>query len=287
MVDYTCIRCGYQTHDKTRMKNHFSRKNLCKPKLNDVDINLYKDNILLGLPDVLSTTNTTTIDDNIFKCEYCSKIFKYKQTYYKHLNKCNEKNQVEEVKISMENLVKLLNQQINTYKSELDKRDKQINELIQKSGIINCNNINIQNNINLLSYYKTDISHLTDKDYIHCLNHLNFCIPNLIKKIHFNPKKPENHNIFISNIKNNYVMVYDGKKWNLQNRNESIGDLIDEKELIIDQKLEEWVANGNQYPDIMNKFNNYLHKKENDDILNKIKDEIQLLLFNNRSLIKN
>ena len=82
-------------------------------------------------------------------------------------------------------------------------------------------------------------------------------------------------------------MVYDGKKWNLQNRNEAISDLIDEKELIIDQKLEEWIANGNQYPDIMNKFNNYLQKKENDDILNKIKEEIQLLLFNNRNLIKN
>ena len=28
-----------------------------------------------------------------------------------------------------------------------------------------------------------------------CLKHANFCIPHLIEKIHFNPKKPENHNI--------------------------------------------------------------------------------------------
>ena len=52
------------------------------------------------------------------------------------------------------------------------------------------------------------------------------CIPNLIKRIHFDPKKPENHNIYISNIKNKYVMIYDGIKWNLHNRDETIEGLI-------------------------------------------------------------
>ena len=283
MVHYLCIRCGYSSNDRSRMKNHLNRKNICKPIMNNVDLSKYKENILNGInnEDVLKSLT------NILKCEFCHKVFKYKQSYYTHLKKCKEKKKSEEVKVSMENLVNLLNVQIDTYKCELDKRDKQINELIQKSGIINCNNINIQNNINLLSYYNTDISHLTDNDYLNCFNHLNYCVPNLIKKIHFNPKKPENHNIFISNIKNNYVMVYDGKKWNLQNRNEAISNLIDDKEIILDQKLEEWIDNGNQYPDIMNKFNNYLQKKEKDEILNNIKEEIQLLLFNNRNLIKN
>ena len=32
---------------------------------------------------------------------------------------------------------------------------------------------------------------------------------------------------------------------------------------MIEQKLEEWVENGKQYPDIMRKFNRYLEKKEN------------------------
>ena len=35
----------------------------------------------------------------------------------------------------------------------------------------------------------------------------------------------------------------------------------------------------------MKKFNRYLEKKENDTVLNKIKDEIKLMLFNNRDLI--
>lgn len=80
-------------------------------------------------------------------------------------------------------------------------------------------------------------------------------------------------------------MIYDGHKWNIKDRDESIQDLIDENEVFIEQKLEEWIENGNQYPDIMKKFKRYLEKKENDKVLNKIKNEIKLILFNNRDLI--
>ena len=36
-------------------------------------------------------------------------------------------------------------------------------------------------------------------------------------------------------------MVYDGNKWNIKDRDESIQNLIDDKEIIIEQKLEEWM----------------------------------------------
>ena len=241
------------------------------------------------------------INDNIFnesdnfnKCSFCMKYLSCKQSYYKHLKTCRVKKQNEEATKSMEKLVHLLNEQISNYQKELElknieleKRDKQIDELIKKAGFNNISIQNIQNNIKLLSYTNTDISHLTDKDYLNCLNHKNMCIPHLIQKIHFNPKKPENHNIYISNIKNNYVMIYDGLKWNLQNRDEIITNLIGDKELIFEQRLEEWVENGKNFPDIMNKFNTYLEKKENDLVLDNIKDEIKLVLFNNRDKIKN
>ena len=111
------------------------------------------------------------------------------------------------------------------------------------------------------------------------------CVPKLIEKLHFDPEKPENHNIYISNIKNNFAMVYDGGQWILRNQDEAITDLIDDKECILEQKLEDWIENGKQYPDIMKKFNRYLEKKENDEVLNKIKEEIKLLLFNKRKIV--
>ena len=166
----------------------------------------------------------------------------------------------------------------------INKKDQQIDELIKKAGI-NIGTQNIQQNINILAYNNTDISHLTDQDYLKCLKHSNFCIPHLIEKIHFNPQKPENHNIYISNLKNNYAMIYDGNKWALKDRDDEINKLIDDKELIIEQKLEEWIENGEKYPDAMKKFSRYLEKKENDKVINKVKGEIKLMLFNNRNVI--
>ena len=145
---------------------------------------------------------------------------------------------------------KQLEKRDRQFEEILNKKDKQIDELIKKAGI-NIGTQNIQQNINILAYKNTDISHLTDRDYLKCLKHSNFCIPHLIEKIHFNPKKPENHNIYISNLKNNYAMIYDGNKWTLKDREDEINKLIDDKEMIIEQKLEEWIENGEKYPDAM------------------------------------
>ena len=228
-----------------------------------------------------------------YECKHCNKTFSRNDSLNRHFKKCTEKKDDDEEKQNLINLIEVLNKQIEEqkkeneeYKIELAKRNNQIDELIKKAGINIGTQNNIQQNIKILAYNNTDVSHLTDNDYLKCLKHSNFCIPHLIEKIHFNPKKPENHNIYISNLKNNYVMIYTGNKWMLNDREESIQNLIDEKESIIEQKLEEWIENGQKYPDIMKKFNRYIEKKENDTVLNKIKGEIKLMLFNNRDIIK-
>lgn len=228
-------------------------------------------------------------NDGKYECEYCNKEFNSRQNKWYHLKTCKEKKKDDEEKSNLLDLVNMLNQQLkeqrNEFKEELSKRDKQIDELIKKAGMT-IGTQNIQQNIKILAYKDTDLSHLTDKDYLQCLSRSNMVIPNLIKRIHFNPKKPENHNIYISNIKNKYVMIYDGKKWNLQSREEAIDDMIDTNEMVIEQKLEEWLENGKEYPEIMKKFNRYIEKKEKDEVINKIKEEIKLILFNNRKSVE-
>ena len=300
MVNYKCPRCGYKTHIKTIFARHLERKLLCKPNISEN--NLQNEYIKFNITEKINTNKKQTknqqFEKNIqqksnknptkivkkYECNYCAKEFKHNQSYYRHLKTCKEKIKDDEDKQNMIDLVNLLNKQLEDQREQLNKKDKQIEELIKKAGI-NIGTQNVQQNINILAYKDTDISHLTDNDYLKCLKHSNFCIPHLIEKIHFNPKKPENHNIYISNLKNNYVMIYDGHKWNIKDRDESIQDLIDEKEVFIEQKLEEWIENGKQYPDIMKKFNRYIEKKENDKVLNKIKNEIKFILFNNRGLI--
>ena len=53
----------------------------------------------------------------------------------------------------------------------------------------------------------------------------------------------------------------------------------------MEYKLEEWLENGKKYPDAMKKFNRYIEKRDNDKVINKIKDEIKLLLYNNRNVV--
>jgi len=123
-----------------------------------------------------------------------------------------------------------------------------------------------------------------DKDYIHCLNRMIMSIPTLITKIHFDPKHPENHNIYIPNIQHNYAMIYDRKEWKLRDMNDTIDDLIRDHEMV----LEEWIdCGGKKFPKAMENFKTYLEKREEFGVENTIKKEIKLLLYNKRKMIKN
>merc|ERR1711991_896928 len=281
-------------------------------KLGDIRECIYCNKCFYGSKDLFKHFNTCSDYREILNkksknaCKYCEKVYSTNSHLNRHLKSCKEKAKDDDQKANLLHLVEMLNLQLkeqNEQKVQLkeqkeqlneelkgrdkqiEEQNKQINELIKKAGITQ-NIQNIQNNFKVLAYKNTDLSHLTDQDYIQCLNRSNMVIPNLIKKIHFNPKKPENHNIYISNIKNKYVMIYDGKKWNLEDRNDAIDELIDNNESVLEQKLEEWIENGKQYPDIMKKFNRYLEKKEKDTVINKIKEEIKLILFNNRKMLE-
>jgi hypothetical protein len=233
------------------------------------------------------TQNTSILN----QCKYCDKVFSRVDNLTRHYKTCKDKKKTDEANLNMEKLVNLLNDKndkISKYDLELEKKNKQIDELIKKAGIQNSGTIiqNIQNNIKLLAYDKTDISDLTDNDFMKCFNHNNMCVPHLVKRIHFNPKKPENHNVFISNLKSGYIMLYDGKKWNTYNRDEIVDDIFDDKHDILEQKIEEWVSIGKDYPIIYHKFKRYLEKINNDVIIKKVKDELKLILYNDRNIIK-
>jgi len=287
-----------------------SSANLCKSSAN---LHSYTHDIPYKYPknehNVKEMSKNDEKSENLNKCEYCKRVLSSYKNLWRHLKTCNEKKKEEQVKESMKELVSILNKQNNDLKEqlekqnndlkeqlekqnsefrhELDKRDKHISELIQKAGINNSTiTQNIQNNIKLLAYKDTDISNLTDKDILKCMSHSNMCVPHLVKMIHFDPKKPENHNVYISNLKNGYIMAYDGSKWDTLNRDEIIEDIISDKQGLIEERIENWIEEGKKYPTIMKKFERYLEKKENNIVINKIKEEIKLMLFNNRSVVK-
>ena len=301
MIIYTCPRCNYKVNNLTKYMNHLKRKKICNPILSKT--NLQKEYIKYGIKEKIQMNPKESIDESkngfmnpneskrIHFCKYCEKVYSTSSNLSKHLKKCKEKIKTDQANQYMEELVKLLNEKddkISKYDQELEEKNKQINELIQKAGIQNSGTIvqNIQNNIKLLAYNKTDISDLTEKDFIRCFNHNNMCVPHLLKRIHFNRKKPENHNVLLSNLKSGYIMLYDGKQWNTYNRDEVIDDMFDEKHDILEQKYEEWIDVGKDYPIIYYKFSRYLEKMNNDIVMKKIKEEMKFVLYNNRNIVK-
>ena len=282
------------------------RKNTCKPKLKNISIEdiynyyfnkqkkIFINNIskypydpkyipMIPKPSLLSPKK--------FTCRFCNRGYKHNYHLNRHLKNCKTNIDLDNLK----KLVKLLNEQLKEQKKELKEKDKQLNlklkekdkqisNLMKKVGV-NIETQNIQQNIKILAYNKTDMTHLKDKDYIKFLSHSNFCVPHMIKKLHFDPRKPENHNIYISNLKNNFVMIYNNNQWNIQDRNEVINDMIEDNTNILEDKIEDWLEKGKQYPQIMKKFNRYLEKKENNVVLDKIKQEIKFILYNNRKVV--
>tara|TARA_B100000963_G_C22631013_1_gene674929 strand:+ start:226 stop:864 length:639 start_codon:yes stop_codon:yes gene_type:complete len=196
-----------------------------------------------------------------------------------------KKNQDEDLK----ELVKLMNDklddsvnEIKMMKKEIAKRDKQITKLSKKLQINNSNIITNNynnNNIQLLNYKDTDISHLTKDDFANSIKRINNCVKTITEKIHYNPEKPENMNIYISNLKNDYITIYENGRWELRKDFENI---YEHKEIL----LEEWIEKEqNNYPELRDKFEKYLNNKENDSILNNIKQDIKLMMYNNKESV--
>lgn len=238
-----------------------------------------------------TTQNIVIEEPGRFECKYCHKKFKYRQGMYRHIKYTCKKNDDEDFK----ELARLLNERTNEFRKFQKNTQKQIDKLTQKlqiqnvnkgtlyTGTVNNKMINnvVNMNIKLLNFKDTDYSHLTTKDYLTCINNCNYCVKTLIEKVHFNKKKPENMNIYISNIKGNYIMIYKENEWQICNRKEKIDDLYEYNEIV----LETWYDDYKEkYPEIIKSFQRYLHNKDGNHLLNKMKDEILLMLYNKRKL---
>ena len=274
---YYCECCNYDAKVKSSYDKHIKTK---KHK----NVSKSYPSCIQMLPSV--TPMLPLEKKQVINCKYCNKTFKYRSGLSRHIKYSCKKNEDEDLK----ELVKLMNEKMDILnkenqeiKREINKRDKQIVKLSQKLQINNIHNIqNIQNNnIQILNYKDTDLSHLSNNDYESSIKRINNCVKTLTEKIHYNPEKPENMNIYISNLKNDYITVYENGEWLLKN---CLDDIINHKEIL----LEEWLdKEQDNYPELRDKFEIYLNNKDNNNsILNNIKEDIKLMMYNNRNQIK-
>lgn len=276
MPIYECKCCNFHTKIKTHYETHLKtmkhkKSSESHPKVTQESPEKH--------PKV-----TQQISER-FQCKYCKKTFKYKQGMYRHIKYRCDQNDDE----SLKELVRLLNEQKEENKS-MQKQIDQLTRKLQISKISHSNNTmnNSHNqqfnyNIQLLNHNQTDYSHLTERDYVKCIKDVNHCVKTLICKVHFNPQKPENHNIYISNLKSKNIMVYMDGKWKVEDRATHVTDLFDDNHYV----LEEWYAQyKDKYPGIVKSFERYLKNKDDEDIVNYVKQLITKDLYNERDIVE-
>jgi hypothetical protein len=261
---------------------------------------------------------------NKYECNYCHNIFTRSDSLNKHISeRCKIKKQQDQEKEDlMTRLIKEKEDQkkeMNEIKKLLENKDKEmvnknnqieeimkkmenIEKLIQNKNTKIVNNSNntansnntvcgnkIQNNIHnefkIIAYGKEDLSHLKDKDYKMILNKGFKSVPELMESIHFNKNKPENHNIYISNLRDNHVLVYNGTEWQLRERDDVLLDMVYIKSDILTAKFDELVDRLDEVT--IKKFRRFLEQKDDDDVINSIKKDLKLLMYNKRKMVEN
>lgn len=287
METYYCKCCKFSTKLKSNYTRHL------KTKKHQKVIQSYPK----SYPKLSKKNKKINEEYEITKhvCKYCGKEYKYRPGLSKHIKYSCQKNEDEDLK----ELVKLMNEQLNTINNKLnestadnEKKDKMIKKLTNKLQI---NNYNTNNVIvtNILNYKDTDISHLTAKDYERAIYQVNDAIPSIMKQIHFNPQKPENMNIYIPNIKDKYILIFNENEWQIESRNTTVDNLIDDKYSILkewyDENLRDRDINENMdqesYKFLKQNFEKFDANIENEEIKNIIKEEITMFLYNKRNMI--
>ena len=291
MSKYYCSHCDYDAKIKGNYDKHLkTKKHQDKVKCYPNVIQSYP-KLSKCYPNVIQNKQTPIKHGN--ECKYCGKIYKYRSGLSKHIKYTCKKNKDEDFK----ELARLLNEKdkqikelISDKDAQFHKMQKQIDKLINKLQIQNINNGTINNgtinnntmNIQLLNHGDTDYSHLTPKDYITCIKDCNHCVKTLIEKVHFNSDKPENMNIYLSNIKGKYVMIYKDNEWQIKDKKSQVDDLYDYNEFVLEQWYDEYVE---KYPNIIESFKTYLKNRDSNTLLNNIKEEILVMLYNKRKMI--
>ena len=217
--------------------------------------------------------------DTIYECEFCNKIFKHRQSKFKHLKSCKEKKQSND-KSLIEFFSEKFNEMEEKHEREKTELRSQIEKLLEKVGNNNTTNNNrIQTQIVLNNFGKENIEYI-NSNYINKLIQQGIygAVPKIIKYLHFNPEHPENRNVKITNKKESWAQIWNNDKWILKNKKLVINDIVDKGYNIIDDKKNPQELNNNKN----SKLNDFQKKYDTNDknthkYLNK---EVEMLILN-------
>lgn len=313
---YSCDRCNKIFKQKSNYLAHNRRKKSCI-NTNMIEYqNKIDCNSKLSTIPHFTTKNTQKnlknhqkvgiiLDD--LTCSFCTKVYSRKDSLLRHLNICKTKlshdNDIEnkdkliELLIEEKNLLAKQNALCNKEITELRAKITDISKLIiNKNNKIICNsnnNINSHNQITnniVVKFGHENINKLSFEEKLKICSSSFAATKNYIESLYFNKRLPEFHNVYVSDKKFKYGLVYDGKKFELQHLDFIIDELLETSTDNIQQMIEEHDIFEKLTPNKIKhiKMLIYQIKTSNDEVfIRERKYEIKMILYNNRKLILN
>ncbi len=193
-MKYTCPRCDYEADNLDHYKSHINKQKVC-----------------IG-NDIIPTLDNVIIQQ--YRCQYCPKKYSDSKSFKKHVENCKQ--------IKLENEVAELKQQVAELKQVLIQTQSVTNV---NNGVVNNNVHNGDNNFVINNFANTDIK-LTDNEVRQIMRQRENAIKSLVEKIHFDKSRPENHNVYISNYKNNQAFIKKEGKWVSDEGNDIVDNMI-------------------------------------------------------------
>lgn len=260
MVKYTCPTCSKEFNRKSSFDDHLNKKNPCFPSQEKISY------------DIL----IKKIEELEKKSEKIEDLETKNNKIEKELKKLK--------KIEVEN---------KEFKKEIKKLKKENTKLSTITNTTNSNNVTNSNNktVNVLimpkAFGNENLEFLDETAIRKILNKGYLALPEYIKNVHFNEKKPENHNVYIPNWRDKTrILVSDGENWNLGQTESIIDDLKNKGIEFIQRKYDELDKNNKEDARIIPKINRFIesYNLEEKDKIDTLNEEIMLVLYNNRAI---
>ena len=282
MPIYKCETCGKEFKQKGHWTDHNNKKKPCALNLSQLH-NAAQSTI------VPITTKTVKEYIDQCKCIYCGKEFARKDYVIRHMkNSCKGIKKIEDEKDKIlkdliaetENLKKQLSQVVNGNINSSIIGNNNIQTLNNQT--INNNNNN-QQNIYLTNYGNEDLKKIDQKEILTALKR-GFQAPvELTKAIHFNPKHPENHNIYIPKINEKNAMVHKHDCWTLRDKNDLVNDIHEARKNYVEENFDEITKHLHPYN--IKSLKRWLERDDDDEGIINTKGDIKRLLYDKRKMV--
>ena len=294
-MEYYCKHCNKSYSSYQSRCNHIRRYHKDE---NSPDLTLISPDTPKNI-----TQNITQISPELFPCRKCDKKYKYFQGRWRHEQKCKEilnktkDDELLEIKKELENK-RQKELKIEKENIEMKKEMENLKMMLQKALKIHpktLNKINNQlnnhgtiNNITIIQLGSENLSKvLNDKQKRFILDRQAMSLNHLVDLIHVSGKYKKFQNVYITNLQSTFAYRFDEKlnKFIAVNKNELLTDIVDSRMYDIQKFYAEI------YPELEPKKAEQIKKfidrmgNEEDELKDIKKEEIKLILYNNREKI--